>query len=88
MTQLTSFGLIKILGHVSAIVVIPILGGAVAGIVLDKILGTSPICVLSGFAVGNLIAILGIWLYIRVNRPRWEARAEDEAGQSERRDGA
>jgi F0F1-type ATP synthase assembly protein I len=67
MTQLTSIGLIKILGQVSAIVMIPMLGGAVAGIVVDRILHTSPLFVLSGFAAGNLIAIVGIWLYIRVH---------------------
>jgi hypothetical protein len=65
MTQLTPIGLIKILGQVSAIVVIPLVGGAVAGLVLDAWLGTSPLCVLSGFAGGNLVAATGIWLYIR-----------------------
>lgn len=65
MTQLTPVGLIRILGQVSAIVVIPMVGGAVAGLVLDAWLGTSPLCVLGGFAVGNLVAIVGIWLYIR-----------------------
>ncbi|HET8570430.1 MAG TPA: AtpZ/AtpI family protein [Candidatus Limnocylindria bacterium] len=87
MAQLTSIGLIKILGHVSAIVVIPILGGAVAGLVIDRILGTSPIYVLSGFAVGNLIAILGLWLYIRSHAPLYTRRDDDE-GRNERRDGA
>jgi F0F1-type ATP synthase assembly protein I len=87
MAQLTSIGLIKILGHVSAIVVIPILGGAVAGLVIDRILGTSPIYVLSGFAVGNLIAILGLWLYIRSHAPLYTRRDDDES-REERRDGA
>jgi F0F1-type ATP synthase assembly protein I len=87
MAQLTSIGLIKILGHVSAIVVIPILGGAVAGLVIDRILGTTPLYVLSGFAVGNLIAILGIWLYIRARAPLY-GRRDGEEGRNERRDGA
>lgn len=67
MTQLTPIGLIRILGQVSAIVVIPMVGGAVAGLLLDGLLGTSPLCVLSGFAVGNLVAFSGIWLYIRAH---------------------
>jgi F0F1-type ATP synthase assembly protein I len=89
MAQLTSIGLIKVLGHVSAIMVIPILGGAVAGLVLDRILGTSPIYVLSGFAVGNLISITGIWLYIRAHRPVEDADGANEGSRTnERRDGA
>lgn len=70
MTQLTPIGLIKILGQVSAIVVFPLVGGAVAGLVLDAWLGTSPLCVLTGFAVGNLVAATGIWLYIRAHTQR------------------
>jgi F0F1-type ATP synthase assembly protein I len=88
MTQLTSIGLIKILGHVSAIVVLPILGGVVAGLVVDRILATSPLYVLSGFVVGNLIAILGLWLYIRTHPPKNEAPRDADRGRNERRDGA
>ena len=73
MTQLTPVGLIRILGQVSAIVVIPMVGGAVAGLLLDAWLGTSPLCVLSGFAVGNVVAIGGIWLYIRAHGRRTDA---------------
>ena len=73
MAQLTPIGLVKILGQVTLILVIPMAGGAAAGIVLDAILGTTPICVLSGFAVGNLIAIVGIWLYIRSGMRRYGA---------------
>ncbi len=70
MTHGTSAGLVRILGHVTAIVMIPMLTGTVAGLVADRILGTSPLFVLSGFMVGNLVAIGGIWLYIRVQRRR------------------
>ena len=70
MAQGTSAGLLKILGQVSVIVTIPILGGAVTGIVLDRLLGTSPLLVLSGFVVGNLVAILGVWAYIRIQQRR------------------
>jgi F0F1-type ATP synthase assembly protein I len=70
MTHGTSAGLVRILGHVTAIVMIPMLTGTVAGLVADRILGTSPLFVLGGFVVGNLVAIGGIWLYIRVQRRR------------------
>ena len=81
MAQGTSAGLLKILGQVSVIVTIPILGGAVTGIVLDRLLGTSPLLVLSGFVVGNLVAILGVWAYIRIQQRRMGD------GRADRRDG-
>ncbi len=65
MTQLTPLGLIKILAQVTAIMVIPIVGGAVAGLVLDGLMGTSPLFVLLGLAAGTLISAIGIWLLIR-----------------------
>jgi hypothetical protein len=65
MAQLTPAGLVKILGIVTGIMVIPMVGGAVTGLLLDGILGTGPLLVLSGLAVGTLIAATGIWLLIR-----------------------
>jgi len=65
MTQLTPLGLIRILGQVTAIMVIPMVGGAVAGLVLDGLLGTSPLCVLLGLGVGTMLSAVGIWLLIR-----------------------
>jgi hypothetical protein len=65
MAQLTPLGLIKILAQVTAIMVIPLVGGAVAGLVVDGNLGTSPLYVLVGLGVGTLIAAIGIWLLIR-----------------------
>lgn len=65
MQQLTPLGLVKILAHVTAIMLIPMVGGAVAGLVLDGVLGTSPLCVLAGLAVGTAISAIGIALYIR-----------------------
>src|SRR5687768_18138889 len=56
MAQLTPTGLIKIFGQVTAIMVFPIVGGAVAGLVMDGMLGTSPLLVLIGLAVGTLIS--------------------------------
>ncbi|MDQ2933871.1 MAG: AtpZ/AtpI family protein [Chloroflexota bacterium] len=65
MTQLTPMGLVKILGQVTGIMVIPIVGGAVAGLVIDRMLGTTPLLVVSGLVVGTLISASGIWLLIR-----------------------
>jgi hypothetical protein len=65
MAQLTPTGLIKLLGLVTLIMALPMVGGAVAGLVLDGVLGTSPLLVLIGLTVGSLIAAIGIWLLIR-----------------------
>jgi hypothetical protein len=70
MAQLTPTGLIKILGQVTAIMVIPMVGGAVAGLVIDGGLGTSPLYVLIGLAGGTLISAIGIWLLIRAGARR------------------
>jgi len=66
MTQLTPAGLVRILGHVTLIMVIPIVGGTVTGLIADGLLRTSPLLVLCGLAAGTLISFIGIWLYIRV----------------------
>lgn len=65
MTQLTPMGLVKILGQVTAIMVIPIVGGAVAGLVIDRMLATTPLLVVSGLVLGTLTSAVGIWLLIR-----------------------
>ena len=65
MAQLTPMGLVKILAQVTAIMVIPMVGGAVACLVIDGMQGTSPLYVLIGLAVGTLISAIGIWLLIR-----------------------
>jgi hypothetical protein len=44
--------------------------------------------VLSGFVVGNLISITGIWLYIRTHRPAEADAATEQSRTTERRDGA
>ena len=74
-------GLVKILGLVTLIMVVPLMGGAVAGLVLDELLGTSPMLVLSGVVVGTLIAAIGIWLLIRAGARRGytDGRPSDEA---------
>jgi F0F1-type ATP synthase assembly protein I len=66
----TSPGPARILGDVTLITVIPMLGGVVIGLVLDAQAGTSPIFVLGGLVLGSLTSGIGIWLYVRVRRPR------------------
>jgi len=70
MPQLTPTGLVRILGLVTLIMVIPIVGASVAGLALDGVFGTSPLLVLIGLAVGSLIAAIGIWLLIRAGARR------------------
>jgi hypothetical protein len=70
MAQLTPTGLIKIFGLVTAIMVIPMVGGAVTGLIVDGTLGTSPLYVLIGLAVGTLISAIGIGLLIRAGARR------------------
>ena len=70
MAKLTPTGLVKIMGLVTLIMVIPIVGSSVAGLVLDRVFGTSPLLVVIGLAVGSLIAALGIWLLIRAGARR------------------
>ncbi len=65
MKQLTPMGLVKILAQVTAIMVIPIVGGAVAGIMIDMNQGTSPLFVLLGLLLGSAVSAAGIWLLIR-----------------------
>jgi hypothetical protein len=81
MAQLTPTGLIKIMGLVTLIMVVSMMGGAVSGLVLDGLLGTSPLFVLIGVGVGTLIAAIGIWLVIRtgVRRGYTDGRPGDEA---------
>ena len=81
MAQLTPTGLIKIMGLVTLIMAVPMVGGAVSGLVLDGLLGTSPLLVLIGVGVGTLIAAIGIWLLIRigVRRGYTDGRPGDEA---------
>ena len=70
MQRQSSPGPARILGDVTLIMVVPMLGGVVVGIALDAQAGTSPIFVLSGLVIGSLASAIGIWLYIRVRRPR------------------
>lgn len=60
----------RILGEVTLVMFGLMLGGVVVGLVLDAQAGTSPTFVLGGLVVGSLASAIGIWLYIRVRRPR------------------
>ena len=64
MNRLTNAGLVVILGQVTLIMA-TVLVASVAGVVVDSVLRTSPMFVLIGFGLGNVIAFLGIWLFIR-----------------------
>jgi ABC-type nickel/cobalt efflux system permease component RcnA len=77
MAQLTPLGLIKILGLVTAIMVFPMVGGVVAGLVLAGTFGGAML----GLAGGTLISAIGIWLLIR-------AGARKGYTDAARRDGA
>ena len=74
----TSPGPARILGDVTLIMVVPMLGGVVIGLVLDAQAGTSPIFVLGGLLLGSLASAIGIWLYIRARRPRPTSAETDE----------
>jgi F0F1-type ATP synthase assembly protein I len=65
MKQLTPMGLVKILAQVTAIMVIPMVGGAVAGLLIDGALGTTPLFVFLGLLLGTAVSGVGIWLLIR-----------------------
>jgi ABC-type nickel/cobalt efflux system permease component RcnA len=85
MTQLTPLGLIKILGQVTAIMVIPMVGGVLIGLLVDGTLETSPLFVLIGIAAGTLVSAIGIWLLIRAGARKGYTR-KGYTGET-RRDG-
>ena len=70
MAQLTPTGLVKLLGLVTLIMVVPMVGGAIIGLIADGALGTSPTMVLIGLGVGSLTAAIGIWLLLRAGMRR------------------
>ena len=82
MTQLTPADLVRILGHVTLILMVPMVGGVVLGLVLDAMLKTSPLLVLSGLAIGSLAAAMGVWLYIRAHT---RARTDGPGEQADER---
>ena len=69
MNRLTNVGLFVILGQVTLIMA-TVLVASVIGIVVDSVLRTSPMFVLIGFVIGNVVALVGIWLFIRAGTRR------------------
>ena len=74
-----------VLAQVSLRVLVPMLGGAIAGLVADAIARTAPQFVLIGLAAGTLVSILWLATFIvssaarlRREREEWEAAASEE----------
>lgn len=76
--QRQSFGPGRVLAQVTLIVVLPLVGGAIAGLVADGSLGTAPLFVLSGLAIGTLVTALWLRWFITTNMAR--LRGGDVAG--------
>lgn len=76
------------LAHVSLRVIAPLLGGAIAGLVTDRIGQTAPQFALIGLAVGTLVSILWVRAYIvsNVRRIRREGDATVAPGAEEHED--
>jgi F0F1-type ATP synthase assembly protein I len=73
--QRQSFGPGKVLGHVTLIVALPLIGGVVAGLIADGALGTSPLLVLSGLAIGTLVTVVWLRGFITSNVTRMRGTA-------------
>jgi len=73
--QRQSFGPGRVLAQVTLIVVLPLVGGVIAGLVADGNLGTAPLFVLSGLAIGTLVTALWLRWFITTNMAR--LRGED-----------
>ena len=74
-----------VLAQVSLRVILPLLGGAVAGLVLDRIGHTAPQYVLIGLVGGTLVSFLWIRAFIasnveRIRRERQKAAAAGPEG--------
>ena len=76
--QRQSFGPGRVLAQVTLIVVLPLVGGVIAGLVADGMLGTAPLFVLSGLAIGTLVTALWLRWFITTNMAR--LRGGDVAG--------
>jgi F0F1-type ATP synthase assembly protein I len=90
--QRQSFGPGRVLAQVTLIVALPLLGGVVAGLVVDGIAGTAPLFALGGMAIGTLVGILWLRSFITSNAARLRAgpssatRTAGERQPGERRD--
>lgn len=75
----------KVLAQVSLRVILPLLGGVIAGLVADSTGDTAPRYVLIGLAVGTLVSALWLAAFVAstVARIRRERDAEEAATGSE-----
>jgi F0F1-type ATP synthase assembly protein I len=76
--QRQSFGPGRVLGWVTLIVALPLIGGVIAGLVADGALGTSPLFVLSGLAIGTLVTVLWLRGFITSNVTRMRTTQQPE----------
>jgi F0F1-type ATP synthase assembly protein I len=82
--QRQSFGPGRVLAQVTLIVALPLLGGVVAGLVLDGISGTTPLFVLTGMAIGTLVTILWLRSFVTTNAARLRTSSGSAATPSGR----
>lgn len=68
--QRQSFGPGRVLAQVTLIVALPLVGGVIAGLVADGTMGTSPLFVLSGLAIGTLVTAVWLRWFITTNVSR------------------
>jgi len=73
--QRQSFGPGRVLAQVTLIVALPLVGGVIAGLVADGNLGTSPLFVLSGLAIGSLVTAIWLRWFIATNVTRLRGEA-------------
>jgi len=78
--QRQSFGPGRVLAQVTIIVALPLLGGVVAGLVIDGITGTTPLFVVTGMAIGTLVTILWLRTFIATNAARLRSESSAAGG--------
>lgn len=73
--QRQSFGPGRVLAQVSLMVALPLLGGAIIGLVADNVLATAPLYTLIGLALGSVITAVLLIRYVMTNSARLRAGA-------------
>ena len=68
------------------IVVLPLVGGVIAGLVADGNLGTAPLFVLSGLAIGTLVTALWLRWFITTNMARLRGEPVGDGPGAEQHD--
>lgn len=82
--QRQSFGPGRVLALVSLMVALPLLGGAIIGLVADNVLATTPLYTLIGLALGSLISAVLILRYVTTNAARLRAGASPDEPRRDR----